>query len=146
MPGGGDRITRNGQKLGTAERNSTNKKSNLCNLRNLWMISMSTDENRAGGPTFSAAAKLPGCDRRTFLTGASAALAAIALARPRAQAQDLQKLAAAKQDQSATDPGPENRILRDANPGSFLPPVTDHGEVQSFWNSFSEELRPGRQR
>jgi oxalate decarboxylase len=99
-----------------------------------------SDEDRRGlSRRHSANPK--GCDRRAFLTGTSAALAAIALASRPAQGQDLQKLAAAKQDQSATDPGPENRLLRDASPNGFLPPVTDHGEVKSFWNSFSVQHR-----
>jgi oxalate decarboxylase len=62
-------------------------------------------------------------NRRKFLTAAPATLAAVALA--------------TAQDKSASDIGPENKPLKDANPNVFLPPTTDHGEVQGFWSSFS---------
>lgn len=42
---------------------------------------------------------------------------------------------------SASDAGPENEKLREANPNTFLPPATDHGEVPTFWNSFSTAHR-----
>ncbi|MDF5719494.1 MAG: cupin domain-containing protein [Rhizonema sp. PD37] len=42
-----------------------------------------------------------------------------------------------RSDMSPSDPGPENKPLVDANPNTFLPPPTDHGDVPSFWNSFS---------
>ena len=43
--------------------------------------------------------------------------------------------------QQATDPGPENKSLRDAQPNTFAPPETDHGEVPTFWSSFSSAHR-----
>ena len=42
---------------------------------------------------------------------------------------------------SATNPGPENTAIQAASPNSFLPPDTDHGEVQTFWSSFSSAHR-----
>ena len=68
-------------------------------------------------------------DRRNVLGVGSAALMA-ALAASRTSGQDR-----------ASDPGPEHKALRDENPNAFLPPSTDHGEVQTFWNSFSSAHR-----
>lgn len=79
--------------------------------------------------------------RRRFIAGASAALAAVALSSRQAAAQDIQKVTEAQHGQSASDPGPENELLREASPNSLLPPPTDHGEVPSFWNSFSVQHR-----
>lgn len=79
--------------------------------------------------------------RRDFLATAPAALITAVLASTDLEAQDVAKAAAAQKDQSATNPGPENTDLRKANPNSFLPPPTDHGEVQTFWNSFSSAHR-----
>ncbi len=81
-----------------------------------------------------------GSPRRAFL-GASAALLTAALGVKSAQGQDLEKVANAQHDQSASDPGPENKPLRDVSPNAFIPPPTDHGEVQTFWNSFSPAHR-----
>ncbi len=75
-------------------------------------------------------------DRRNFLIGGASAAIATVLAAP-AGAQDLANAAGARKDRSATDPGPENRPVRDANPNTFTPPITDHGEVQTFWSTFS---------
>ena len=69
-------------------------------------------------------------DRRDLLGAGSAAFIA-ALAGARASAQNA----------SASDPGPENKPLQQESPNSFLPPSTDHGEVQTFWNSFSAAHR-----
>src|ERR1700730_15275078 len=81
------------------------------------------------------------CDRRRFIAGASAVLAAVALRSRQAAAQDIQKITEAQHGQSASDPGPENELLRQASPNSLLPPPTDQGEVPSFWNSFSVQHR-----
>ena len=59
----------------------------------------------------------------------------------RAGAQEIQNHAKANLDLSASDPGPENTALRDVSPNTFLPPTTDHGEVQTFWASFSSAHR-----
>jgi len=80
-------------------------------------------------------------DRRGFLAAAPAALITAPLAAKSATAEDLANAAAAKKDQSATDPGPENSQVRSANPNAFLPPDTDHGEVPTFWSSFSAAHR-----
>jgi hypothetical protein len=79
--------------------------------------------------------------RRDFLTAAPAALVTAMLASTPAASQDLSKAAGAQKDKSATDPGPENTQIRDANPNTFLPPVTEHGEVETFWSSFSAAQR-----
>jgi oxalate decarboxylase len=70
-------------------------------------------------------------DRRKFLGAGSAALLAAGLVPTLHQDQQTVR------DKSASDPGPENRALKDANPNTFTPPPTDHGEVETFWSSFS---------
>src|ERR1700761_7857011 len=75
-------------------------------------------------------------DRRAFL-GASAALVTAALAAGEAGAQET----ARAEGRSPSDAGPQNNKLREANPNTFLPPSTDHGEVPTFWNSFSTAHR-----
>jgi oxalate decarboxylase len=81
--------------------------------------------------------------RRNFLGRSSGVLLGAALAaRAQAQApQDLEKIKKAQHDASATDDGPENQPLKDVNPNTFNPPVTDHGEVETFWSSFSAAHR-----
>ncbi len=84
--------------------------------------------------------------RRQFL-GAGSALMAAALAAGRGDAQetekakDIEKISQAERGRSASDVGPENVRLREANPNTFLPPPTDHGETPTFWNSFSVSHR-----
>lgn len=82
-------------------------------------------------------------NRRRFLGKSSTILLSAALAgRMEGQgSQDLQKLDKAHHDKSATDAGPENQLLKDSNPNAFMPPITDHGEVQTFWNTFSAAHR-----
>ncbi len=82
-------------------------------------------------------------DRRRFLGKSSAVVLSAALAgRMEAQgAQDIQKIEKAQHDKSATDLGPENQALKDSSPNTFMPPSTDHGEVQTFWSSFSAAHR-----
>ena len=86
----------------------------------------------------------PATDRRNFLTiGSAAAIAALSgvAASGVASAQQIEKVAEAEKGRSASDPGPENKLLQDSNPFTFTPPPTDHGEVQTFWNSFSSAHR-----
>jgi oxalate decarboxylase len=52
-------------------------------------------------------------------------------------AEDIRSGSKARRDESATDAGPENSLVRYSNPNAFLPPPTDHGEAQTFWSSFS---------
>ena len=82
-------------------------------------------------------------DRRRFLGKSSAVVLSAALAgRMEAKApQEVQKIDQAQYDKSATDVGPENQALKDSNPNTFMPPPTDHREVQTFWSSFSSAHR-----
>jgi oxalate decarboxylase len=82
-----------------------------------------------------------GLSRRGFIGAGSTALLAAALTLAQAQGQDTESLGNPLRDKSASDPGPENVPLRDENPNAFLPPRTDHGEVQTFWNSFGTAHR-----
>lgn len=56
-------------------------------------------------------------------------------------AQQIEDTRAAERDRSASDVGPENTRIREANPNTFLPPDTDHGETPTFWNTFSSAHR-----
>ncbi len=76
-----------------------------------------------------------GVSRRTFLGAGSAVLAGTALGA--AYAQKPMDSMQAEHDASAADQGPENTILASENPDSQLPPPTDHGDVPTFWYSFS---------
>jgi oxalate decarboxylase len=103
-----------------------------------------TQENREKmSEQTEAAENQPIIDRRKFLGRSSGILLSAALvARAQAQgAQDIEKIEKAKKDASASDAGPENQPLKDADPNTFLPPATDHGEVETFWNSFSTAHR-----
>jgi oxalate decarboxylase len=57
------------------------------------------------------------------------------------QGQHFKNARQADRGQSATDPGPENRLSQQANPNSLIPPLSDHGEVKTFWNLFSATHR-----
>ena len=94
--------------------------------------------------TSSPSLQKSGLDRRKFIGAGSSALILSALAVSRAQ--DIEKVAKAQHDKSATDPGPENSSLKEISLNSFLPPPTDHGEAPEFWNSFSiahRRVQPG---
>lgn len=81
--------------------------------------------------------------RRNFLGGSSAILLTGALSGLTAPQglQDLQRIKKTQAEQSSTDVGPENDLLKQATPNAFTPPPTDHGEVQTFWSSFSTAHR-----
>ncbi len=64
---------------------------------------------------------------------AMAAFALFLLVMP-SNAQNYDTSLKGRSDVSASDPGPENVPLVNANPNAFLRPPTDHGGVQSFWN------------
>ncbi|MBV9406277.1 MAG: cupin domain-containing protein, partial [Acidobacteriaceae bacterium] len=86
-----------------------------------------------------------GFGRRNLLRTGSAFLTAMFTAK-RMGAQDIQKMREAQHNESATNPGPENKNIQAANPNTFLPPPTDHGEVQTFWATFSashRRIQPG---
>ncbi|RYC31676.1 cupin domain-containing protein [Lichenibacterium minor] len=73
--------------------------------------------------------------RRAALgAGAAAGLGLVAGA---AQAQSRATTLAGMKDASATDPGPENGILKGAFPASDMPPASDHGTVKQFWSSMT---------
>ena len=80
--------------------------------------------------------------RRRFLgtAGVAAGAASFALAHG-AAAQSAQTATAGEHNASASDPGPQNQVLQDLNPNSFMPPATDHGLPPTFWSSFSAAHR-----
>lgn len=97
------------------------------------------NENSESAVSFETANR-KSVDRRHLLTG-SAALATAIFAAGRARGQQVQNAGDARSNGSQIDPGPENKRLRDVSPNTFLPPNTDHGEVQTFWSSFSSAHR-----
>src|ERR1700743_335846 len=80
-----------------------------------------------------------GIDRRHFIGVGSAAMMTMLLSRT--SASDLQETAKAHEEGRASDSGPENPSLQAINPNGFVPPATDHGEVETFWASFSSAHR-----
>jgi oxalate decarboxylase len=84
--------------------------------------------------------------RRKFITAASAVLAGLTLSAGQAAAQNIPEIIDAEKGASANDPGQENQLMREASPSRFLPPPTDRGDVEQFWNSFSiqhRRIQPG---
>jgi len=59
-----------------------------------------------------------------------------ALAGITANAQTPKNTRTAEKNHSASDLGPENKVLRGENPNSNTPPPTDHGDVGPIWYSF----------
>src|SRR5579871_2349003 len=76
--------------------------------------------------------------RRSFLGISSATIVAAAASGATAYSSDIPLPGAGP---TSSDPGPENVPIRDASPNSFVPPTTDHGEVQTFWSTFSSAHR-----
>ena len=73
---------------------------------------------------------------------APAAITTAALAGLSAHAQQTREnTRTAEHDHSASDPGPENTVLRDLNPNSNMPPPTDHGDIGPIWYSFDLTLK-----
>lgn len=70
--------------------------------------------------------------RRKFITAASAVLAGLTLSARQAAAQNIPEVIDAEKGASANDPGPENKLMRDASPSRFLPPPTDRGDVEQL--------------
>jgi oxalate decarboxylase len=89
-----------------------------------------SQEGRADRP----AASLQSLPRRLFV-GATA-LAGAGLLANEALAQTRAELLKGRTGDSASDPGPENKILLHANPSSNRPPFTDHGNPAPIWYSF----------
>jgi oxalate decarboxylase len=85
-----------------------------------------------------------GRSRREFVGFAAASLAGAAMAGYAQQSIGAETPTA---DRSvASDPGPKSKSLNARNPNAYVPPETDNGEVQSFWNSFSlshRRIQPG---
>jgi len=92
------------------------------------------------GASVVSSSSEPATSRRTFLRASSAALLA-GLALDETNAQEPKDAGKARQDRSTSNIGPENELLRQANPNTFQPPPTDHGETPAIWNSFSSAHR-----
>src|SRR5260370_33305142 len=87
-----------------------------------------------------------GLPRRTFLGVGSAGLATAALVSLAVNAQERMDTEKAEQDDSTSNPGPENKPLLDENPNSNLPPPTDSGNIEPVWYSFDlthKRIQPG---
>ncbi len=73
---------------------------------------------------------------RRSIFGIGSSIAAAVLAATAADAQQRTKTQQGEADHSASDPGPENRVLLKENPSSNMPPSTDEGDVGPIWYSF----------
>jgi oxalate decarboxylase len=78
--------------------------------------------------------------RRSFV--GTAALAGATILSPLAYAQSRQQTLAGRQDNNASDPGPENAPLLAMNHSANTPPFTDTGNPGPVWYSF--DLTPKR--
>src|SRR3981189_23171 len=74
--------------------------------------------------------------RRACVGAGSAALAAAAFVGLTADAQQREDTRKAERDRSSSNPGQENKPLRDENPNSNMPPPTDYGDIGPIWYSF----------
>lgn len=74
--------------------------------------------------------------RRKFLKAGSAALVGSALAALNARAQSRDSVEAGEHDHSASDPGPEDKPVLDANLDVNMPPSSDSGDMPPLWYSF----------
>jgi oxalate decarboxylase len=78
--------------------------------------------------------------RRSFVT--AAAIAGASLMNSAVLAQSRQQTESGRQDDNASDPGPENTTLLTLNPDSNKPPFTDTGNPAPSWYSF--DITPKR--
>lgn len=74
--------------------------------------------------------------RRSLLGAAAAALSAGAMRSPAAFAQTKAETSKGEHNHSASNPGPVNKALANANPNSDQPPITDRGVIVPIWYSF----------
>ncbi len=70
------------------------------------------------------------------MLGIGSTLVTAALTGVAANAQERASTRTAKHDQSASNPGPEDKPLLSENPNSNTPPSSDHGDVGPIWYSF----------
>jgi len=75
-------------------------------------------------------------NRRSFLGAAAAALSAGAFLAPFAAAQSKEEIRKGTLNHSADNPGPVNKVLQGENISSEVPPITDKGDLSTFWYSF----------
>jgi oxalate decarboxylase len=78
----------------------------------------------------------PPVGRRSLLGAAAAAISASAIRPPALFAQTRTETLKGEQNRSASNPGPINKVLANANPNSNLPPITDRGVIVPIWYSF----------
>jgi oxalate decarboxylase len=69
--------------------------------------------------------------------GTSALAAATLSFTNNVHAQERSSVIEGEGNQSANDPGPQNKTLQELQPDGFTPPPTDHKVGKTFWNSFS---------
>jgi oxalate decarboxylase len=75
--------------------------------------------------------------RRRFLELGSGAVAGAGVLAMKGQTQSGGYASQAQKDKATSDPGPTNPAIDAQNPGSFSPPPTDSGAVQTFKYPFS---------
>src|ERR1700682_5579934 len=91
----------------------------------------------------------PGADglsRRSFLAMSSAGVGSAALASLSLNGQERGDIASAGNDHSASNPGPENKLLLEENSNSNFPPPTDSANLEPVWYSFDlshKRVQPG---
>jgi oxalate decarboxylase len=73
---------------------------------------------------------------RRHILGATAAALTAGAGLSVATAQTKAEVEAGAHNHSASNPGPINKLLAGENPASYMPPVTDRGDVMPIWYSF----------
>jgi hypothetical protein len=80
-------------------------------------------------------------DRRRWMTTSAAVAGALFAAGGAKGQENLKQVEQAQHNQSATDPGPDNKQITAAQPDADVPPATDQGNPPNFWSSFSAQHR-----
>jgi hypothetical protein len=136
-------IARIGKKIATAAfvvsrtlRESTTTRKKEVPMRKLEEDKFAIEEDGRESERPQGKSGTVGFSRRAFLEVGSAGLASAALSSLAVNAQERASTQKAEHDHSSSDPGQENRGLREMNPNSNNPPPTDHGDLVPIWYSF----------
>ena len=92
-------------------------------------------------PENSTGKELKSVGRRRWMTTSAAVAGALFAARGVTGQQNVQQVREAEHNQSATNPGPDNKSIASVQPDAGMPPATDQGNAPQFWSTFSAQHR-----
>lgn len=94
-----------------------------------------TNANSSNNDAMSRILK-PFSRRKALSFGSTVAAAALTTTLVKGQKEQRATTEKGQRDHSASDIGPENTTLLNANPSSNMPPISDNGDVGPIWYSF----------